>query len=330
MKRKIVRTKSEYTAFVKSQNNRTNVYTTVYDFDKFSEMAKIDSSVILDRIFLDFDAHGDKLDNAFEDLKMVLEYVITNDIEHNCFFSGRGFHLFLFGEVTNDIRDIQAYFRVIKKYLKQNTNYEITLDDRVGQSTRLRRVPNTVNMSSRNADGIPYYCIPIFYEDLVRGLDHVLKLAEKPRLIPKRKTGSKKIVWPKAKPLDSVKGEVSPVIFEGRLPLLPCLHSAIMVENPSHMARAYLVSWYRDLLSGCRKGLNNEQKSEILEKVVDEIKWIATTHDEVWLDWDEAETRKHARFTVFGEYSTPHCQTKLIPEGYCIGRCWRYPHEVKE
>jgi hypothetical protein len=125
MKRRIVRSKSEYTAFVKAQNNRTNVYTTVYDFEQFSEMAKIDSSVVLDRIFLDFDAHGDKLDNAFEDLKMVFEYVVTNEIEHNCFFSGRGFHLFLYGEVTDDIRNIQAYFRIIKKYLKQNTNYKI-------------------------------------------------------------------------------------------------------------------------------------------------------------------------------------------------------------
>tara|TARA_R100000900_G_scaffold1565_1_gene3466 strand:- start:5471 stop:6463 length:993 start_codon:yes stop_codon:yes gene_type:complete len=330
MKRKIVRTKNEYTAFVKAQNNRTNVYTTVYDFEHFSEMSKIDSSVILDRIFLDFDAHGESLDNAFEDLKMVMEYVITNDIQHSCFFSGRGFHLFLHGEVTDNIRDIQAYFRIIKKYLKNNTNYEITLDDRVGQSTRLRRVPNTVNMSSRNEAGIPYYCIPIFYEDLARGLSHILKLAERPRLIPKRITGKEKISWPKSKPLEAVKGEVVATVFKGRLPILPCLHSAIMVENPSHMARAYLVSWYRDLLSGCSKGLSNSEKQDILDKVVEEIKWIAETHDEVWLDWDEGETRKHARFTVFGEYTAPHCKTKLIPEGYCIGKCWRYPHEVKQ
>ena len=36
----------------------------------------------------------------------------------------------------------------------------------------------------------------------------------------------------------------------GKLPMLPCLYNAVMVENPSHIARAYLVSWYRDLLSG--------------------------------------------------------------------------------
>ena len=330
MKRKIVQTKSEYASFVRAQNNRTNVYTTVYDFAKFSEQSKIDSSVILDRIFLDFDAHGDSLENAFADLKMVLEYVIVEDIEYSCFFSGRGFHLFLYGEVTHDIRDIQAYFRIIKKYLKSNVNYEITLDDRVGQSTRLRRVPNTVNMSSRSEKGIPYYCIPIFYEDLARGLSHVLKLAGKPRLIPKRISGSEKIQWPKSKPLAVAEGEISATIFKGRLPILPCLYSAIMVENPSHMARAYLVSWYRDLLSGCQKGLTQVKKQEILDKVVEEIKWIAETHEDVWLDWDEGETRKHARFTVFGEYTAPHCKTKLIPEGYCIGKCWRYPEEVKQ
>ena len=43
--------------------------------------------------------------------------------------------------------------------------------------------------------------------------------------------------------------KIEPIIIEGRLPILPCLYNAIMVENPSHMARVYLVSWYRDLLT---------------------------------------------------------------------------------
>ena len=57
MKRKIVRNKEQYLDFVSKQNNKTNVYTTVYDFELFAETAKVESSVILDRIFLDFDAH---------------------------------------------------------------------------------------------------------------------------------------------------------------------------------------------------------------------------------------------------------------------------------
>ena len=49
-----MRTKNDYTEFVMAQNNRTNVYTTVYDFEQFAEKAKVESSVILDRIFLVF------------------------------------------------------------------------------------------------------------------------------------------------------------------------------------------------------------------------------------------------------------------------------------
>ena len=64
MKRKVVLSRNDYAIFVNAQNNRTNVYTTVYDFEHFSEKAKIESSVIIDRIFLDFDAHSDNLEMA--------------------------------------------------------------------------------------------------------------------------------------------------------------------------------------------------------------------------------------------------------------------------
>ena len=166
MKRKIVRTKSEYVDFVKSQNNRTNVYTSVYDFAEFAETAKIESSVILDRVFLDFDAHEENLEQALDDLKIVVDFVNENDYQYTMFFSGKGFHMFVFGEETDDIRNIQEFHRQIKSLLPKNS----TLDDRVGQATRLRRVPNTVNLSSSDENGIPYYCIPIFENDLKSGL----------------------------------------------------------------------------------------------------------------------------------------------------------------
>lgn len=98
-----------------------------------------------------------------------------------------------------------------------------------------------------------------------------------------------------------------------------------MSENPSHMARAYLVSWYRDILSQRQPLLALEDKQYVLDRTVEEIKTVFGEKEEVWLDWDEATTRKHAKFTVFNNYKTPNCKTKLIPEGYCIGKCWRYP-----
>ena len=320
MKRRIVMKKNEYFDFVKAHNNRTNVYTTVYDFERFAETAKVESSVILDRIFLDFDAHGeDGLGLAFADLKIVLAYI--KKYQHTIFFSGRGFHLFVYGEVTTDPRNIQAFFRTIKALLSEDS----TLDERVGQSTRLRRIPNTVNMSSSDENGIPYYCIPLFEEDIDKGLEYILSLAKNPREIPRRVTGSELIVWPNLPSIESVGEEIEPIIVEGRLPILPCIYNAIMVENPSHMARVYLVSWYRDLLTIRTNLLSNTAKEQVLDAIVNEIEELVTSNEEIWLDWDKRTTKNHVSFIVNGNYNTPNCKTKLIPEGYCVGKCWRYP-----
>ena len=325
MKRKVVLSKNDYIRFVNAQNNRTNVYTTVYDFEHFSETAKIDSSVILDRIFLDFDAHGEKIDKAYRDVKIVMELVLEQEFEYTLFFSGRGFHMFIFGEEAKDMRSIQSFFREIKQYLISKVGNDITLDDRVGQTTRLRRVPNTVNMSSRNNEGNALFCIPLIVEDLSKEVSHILSLASSMRFIPFKIGGKNKVKFPDAPPIEVVGGEVSVPKYSGKLPILPCLHSAIMVENPSHMARAYLVSWYRDLLTQRRPLQTIAEKQKVLDIIVNEIKELVKNNEEIWLDWDEYETRKHARFTVFGNYKTPFCKTVLIPDGYCVGKCWRYP-----
>lgn len=323
MKRKIVQTKSEYIDFVKTQNNKTNVYTTVYDFEHFSDSAKIEHSVVVNRIFLDFDAHGDDaLERAFQDVCIIMEHVKQNDWEHSLFFSGRGFHLFIEGERTNSIRNIQVFFRQLKSLLGEDS----TLDDRVGQISRLRRVPNTVNLSSSDENGNPYYCVPLFYDDLHLGLEGILTTSKTYRQLPFRKEGSVKVVFPEAPPLEEIEGEVEVPAYDGTLPILPCLYNATMSENPAHISRAYLVAWYRDLLSGYRDLKTQEDKRRVLDLVIEELKVSFGEKEDVWLDWDEATTRQHAKFTVYGNYNTPSC-AKLISDGYCVGKCWRYPKE---
>ena len=178
MRRKKMESKEQYIKFVQSQNNRTNVYTTVYDFEHFSEKMAIDSTVIIDRIFLDFDAHEDELDKAWRDVKEVMKLVIQRDYLHTLFFSGRGFHLFIFGKRTNNMRNVQTLFKEIKEYLVSKVGKDNTLDERVGQITRLRRVPNTVNMSSSDGEGNARYCIPLTVDDLSLNIEEILVLAK--------------------------------------------------------------------------------------------------------------------------------------------------------
>jgi len=323
MKRKIVKTRNEYADFINAQNNRTNVYTTVYDFEHFSEKAKVESSVIIDRIFLDFDAHEDNIDTAWRDVKQVMKLIVNQNYLHTLFFSGRGFHLFLFGKPSENMRSVQVLFREIKEYLISKVGKSNTLDERVGQTTRLRRIPNTVNMSSSNSNGKPYYCIPLTVDDLSLDIEEILVLAETPRYIPFKKGGEIEVEFPQPPPMKTLEGEIGVPKTVGKLPMLPCLHNAVMTENPSHMSRAYLVSWYRDLISGYRDLSSGQEKLKTLELIVEELERVFAESDSIWLDWDKNETRKHARFTVFNNYNTPHCD-KLISDGYCVGKCWRY------
>tara|TARA_Y100001938_G_scaffold151104_1_gene246062 strand:+ start:3529 stop:4503 length:975 start_codon:yes stop_codon:yes gene_type:complete len=323
MRRKKMESKEQYIKFVQSQNNRTNVYTTVYDFEHFSEKMAIDSTVIIDRIFLDFDAHEDELDKAWRDVKEVMQLVIQRNYLHTLFFSGRGFHLFIFGKRTNNMRNVQTLFKEIKEYLVSKVGKDNTLDERVGQITRLRRVPNTVNMSSSDGEGNARYCIPLTVDDLSLSIEEILVLAKEPRHLSFRKGGEVEATFPEAPPIKEMRGSVSVPKGVGKLPILPCLHNAVMVENPTHIARAYLVSWYRDLLSGYQDLNTHQVKEEVLESVVEELERVFGKSDSVWLDWDKNTTKKHARFTVHNNYNTPHCD-RLISEGFCVGKCWRY------
>ena len=303
MKRQIVKSKEEFREWVNSYNGIMNCYTTVYDFADFTDNAKVDSSVILDRMFLDFDAHGEPLENARKDFIGVHDYFIEHNIKHDTIFSGKGFHIIAYGEVADDIRCIQEYYTELAK------DYP-TLDRTGIQTNRLRRIPNTMNLSTEEG----FYCIPVNPKTSYDAPVH-----------EQTSFGDALIQWPKVKPVS-----VSETLIEvpeaiGRIPILPCLQNAITVENPSHMARVYLVQWYRDLLSLGVRDVSSDQQKEIVNSIMSELEYLASRED-MWLDWDEKVTRKNVEWIVSKGYHAPSCNGSLIPQGYCVGKCWRY-HE---
>lgn len=315
MRRQVINGQSEFNTWINLFNGRCNCYTTIYNFRQFRNGIMVDSSVVLDRAFLDFDVHDDSLTmkDAWEDLKLAIDYLNQMDYYHTMFFSGRGFHVFVFGLETDSIRNIQAFHHEMKKICIHGT-----LDDSSNASpTKLRRVPNTMNMNNE------LYCIPLVPEDLTKNIEYILDLAKTPRFIPQKMYGNTRAKWPKAKPIEDVGIEISPPKREGKLPIIPCLHNAVMVGNPSHEARVYLVQWFRDLLTLGKREINYQNQMEVTEIILDEIEKIASNED-VWLDWDKNESRKHITYIVKGGYNAPFCNT-LISKGYCIGKCWRYP-----
>ena len=310
MKRQIVKSKREFTEWVMSYNGIMNCYTTVYDFADFTDSAKVDSSVILDRMFLDFDAHGEPLENARKDFIGVHDYFLEHGIKHDTIFSGKGFHIIAYGEVADDIRCIQEYYTELAK------DYP-TLDRTGIQTNRLRRIPNTMNLSTEEG----FYCIPVNPRT-----SYDIPISDWDNPVHKQTSfGDTLIQWPKVKPVSMSETLIDVPEAIGRIPILPCLQNAITVENPSHMARVYLVQWYRDLLSLGIRDISKEQQKEITDSIMIELEHIASRED-MWLDWDAKVTRKNVEWIVSKGYHAPSCNGSLIPQGFCVGKCWRY-HE---
>ena len=60
---KLVHSKEEFDSWVKTHNGKMNCYTSVYDYEQYTHKQAITSTVVLDRVFLDFDAHHGEVDN---------------------------------------------------------------------------------------------------------------------------------------------------------------------------------------------------------------------------------------------------------------------------
>ena len=139
-KRKLVHSQEEFNSWVKLHNGKMNCFTSVYDYEQYTLKVAITDTVILDRVFLDFDSHHGEVDkvtgatmissNAIDkclvDLRLVQNYLLERDYKLDMSFSGRGFHLYVYGEQVKDIRRLTAFFNEVKSYQPKGKTERIT------------------------------------------------------------------------------------------------------------------------------------------------------------------------------------------------------------
>jgi len=321
----IVKNLTEYKNFISMYNGKMNVFTSVYDYEHFSNNRGLEYSIILDRIFLDFDAHGkeEELGDLYEHMLVLHRWLLEKKYKHTVSFSGRGFHMFVYGVQARSLREIKAFFNICHDVIDKSPY----LDTVVINTGRLRRVQNTYHLGANR------WCIPLTDKTISSGIRNILDLSkngpvkEKPTVF-----GHRLVSWPSVKKMENMEVEIHSVESPGDLPILPCLKNAIMVENPNHRARVLLVQWYNEFLSEyaimknelkCTpRQLSGDALIDIKAIINNEIKLIASNED-IWIDYNQYTTQEQVSFIVDKRYMSPHCET-LIEEGLCVGKCWRY------
>ena len=321
-RRELVFNEEEFLEFVNRYNGKMNVYTSVYDYGEFSTNRGLEHSVMIDRIFLDIDAHGnDSLEEAYENLKSLHSFLVGRNLKHRMAFSGRGFYIFVYGNRTSDLRRVKAFFNICHDVIQKSP----LLDHRVINTTRLRRVQNTYHLGAKR------FSIPLIQSDLKHDLEYILNLSKSPRKEGNEYYGEHLLVWPEVKEIEAAGIEIESVASPATLPILPCLASANLVQNPLHEARYLLIQWYNEILSdmvliergieGNPRDLQGEVLNDITNIICAEIEQIASD-DDVWIDYNPTVTRKFVTYAVNKRFMAASCST-LIDKGMCVGKCWR-------
>jgi len=153
-------------------NGEKNCYVSVYSFQDPRDY----NTALFDTVYIDLDdkEHPEKaIDEGFK----LIGVLHDRDIYPRAYFSGmKGIAIYLdfipFDIAPENIKGVVSGFEEnIEKRLGLSTMDHCTRD----AQSRISRIPNTKHM------GTGLFCIPLTYEDLEQGLEHIKELAQTPR-----------------------------------------------------------------------------------------------------------------------------------------------------
>ena len=290
-RRILVHQQSTIDNFIEIFNGKKHIYQTLYYYVDEPKVNK----VLVDKIYLDFDA---KDDGFFEDTKTVAKYLYDRDIMFYIRFSGRGFHIFIMLDkkwLKNPKIAIKQYVQSLHQ--KTNTKSDSSV---VGDLRRVVRVPNTINIKSHK------YCIAITYDTLMNcTYDQICDLASNKGPLYDYYNGYKLLDisgWDKEISVSNGKTfniNVKSDLITNDIP--PCVKK--MMENPvlGWRYRAFVIVCLRDL------GYTEEEIESILYSFLTEEKFNHSMNDERQLD----------RYMNDETFLFPNCET-LNEEGWCV------------
>ncbi len=299
----------EFVDKINRNNGKTNIYTSLYAFDKINSNGKPDyDSARITHIFLDLDNGA-----CFENVKKLHQYLIEQQLIHTMFFSGAGFHVYVGTKYPNFLQNKKAaIFNAVvdicdKLGLKIGINEHSDIDAHaIGNLAQLVRVPNTWNIKRKR------FCISIYALDLIADFDYILHESQKQRnpifktiygskyldLTPYDKEKTERVDLPEFKLEEKSGIEVDVDKF------LPCIKSLLNRKVLKHRERFLIILYCKEL------GLPMQDSISLLQKYLSPRIFYHSIKEE------------HQPLFIYkrADLLFPSCN-KLKEEGYCIDGC---------
>lgn len=271
--RKTMNSLSEMLQYINLNNGTKNVYTTVYHFTNINPVTKkLDfSTAQIDKIFIDLDS-----DNCYDDMLLFHKFCSKEDLLHCIFFSGRGFHVYIFAE--GNISNKKSSLINATNWLIENASDErkIVVDNHVvGDLARVTRVPNTYNIKRKR------FCIPLAKQQLGLSFESIKKLAATQQVQANIIMGTKKLnlqQFDKEIQITNVEfgdaeGSADLSDFK-KFNFKPCIYKMMKVHEMKHEIRYELIVYLRDY------GFSQTDVLKLMQKVLSPKKFYHMTVQE--------------------------------------------------
>ena len=286
---------------IKRLNGLTNIYRSLYDFVDYPGA----DTAIIDKVYFDFDCDGDDPSRCQRDVKKLSDYLSDEGFSYSIFFSGNGFHLFLYTEkiLSSELQNPKAALANVWDFYVEKLNINVDEKPR-GDVVRICRVPNTVNKKTGR------FCIPLFPSELELSRREIFELAQKPRksVASYRVDGTKKVCL---KEFDGRKEERNYSYTEiedaedietSELPL--CTWAMLKDGDCDYRERFAIITALRDLC------FSKKDTIKVLRKYLKEGRFVHCIRDERQVDY----------LFERDDLSFPSCDT-IKDLGFCVKGC---------
>jgi hypothetical protein len=260
--------------YISIYNGKKDLYQTVYNYEDVIDI----NTVIVDKIFLDFDYNSDM--KFLSDVRGVAKYLYRNDYLFYIRFSGNGFHIFILlddDELKNPKSAIKNYVDFLHKQTGTTSDPAV-----IGDLRRVVRIPNTLNIKHKEQQ---YYCIPISYNELInKTYEEIKLLASYPRETKDDFINGHRLLniseWDSnilIKEHHNAQNIISDVEISDEIP--PCIKELMKDPMLGNTGRIQVILFFRDL------GYTRDEVEDLLYSFLSEEKFNHCVHEEHLIDY---------------------------------------------